>query len=549
VRRFWRFAFVITFAGLLALPPIGATQAALPSQRGPCTAAAARSMPVGSGHDHLNIDLHRFACRVALAFFDPLTDELSKNPDLILGEMDIESDIMAVAVAFPESGVLFYDVSNPAQPVFKSWFRFSECEEAVVDVDCGAYVDLSEDGKVAFLSLQNISGVPGDDVGDGNPVLTTPPGVQVVNVQNPSVPVLGDHYLESTGIGGVHAATSHVIPATNPKGAPNPAPGEYLFSVANSVSVDVGRVTRLPVTGHAEVSQVTDIEVDESHDVFIDNDKLDGRTYLYVAGGFSTGFYVYDVTNPAAPVFKAEWDLTPECGNDWYAHTVYTVIRNGRRYVTIDAELFDNGPQSDEDKAQGCGTISGNGNRPGPLWIVDATNFSRLFPGANPTDGEEDDPVAQQVKENSRKALVTTWVNPARRAAGNITFSPHNQQVVGNRIYLSNYHGGVYMLNATNAFRGVRGSAGRPTELAFVVPSKKPTRPIHEHTPENTLLIEFISVFFAHRPTVWDTLFYKGCVLIFDSTGGLYSYSMGGIACGKTNIGRGDNGDDDRGDD
>lgn len=556
--RFWRFGFVIAFAGLLALPPIGATQAALPSPSGPCTAAAARSMPEGSGHRHLDIDQHRFACRVALAYFDDLHDELSQNPDVILGEMDIESGIMAIAVAFPEAGVLFYNVRNPARPVFKSWFRFSNCEEVVVDVDCGAYVDLSEDGKLAFLSLQQISVIPGDDA-ESKVLPPTPPGVQVINVSDPTAPVPNDFYGEASGVGGTHTSTSHVIPAKNPVNpGEDPATrdaGEYLFSVQNVDHVDIGEVKRDPITGVATVDQVTEIPVDELHDMYIDNDKLTGRTYLYVAGGFATGFYIYDVTNPAKPVLKGEWDLTPHCAEDWYGHTTFTVVRDGRRYVTIDAEAFGGngefGEQSAADQRQGCGEQVGNGDKPGPLWIVDATHFSQLRP-ANDKDGEEKGTVAQQVRQNSRNTLVTTWTNPARQEAGNIEFSPHNQQVVGNRIYLSHYHGGVYMLNAKKAFSGIRGSEARPTEQAFVVPSKKPVRPHHKHVVDP--VIPFISTFFGARPTVWDTLFYRGCVLIPDSTGGLYSYAMGGPECGgKTGLptggGGGDNGGDNGDDD
>ena len=558
--RFWRFAFVIAFGGLLALPPVLPSQGALPRQIGPCTRAAARSMPEGGNHDHLNIDQHKFACRVALAFFDPLNDELAANEDVILGEMDIEKNLMAIAVSFPESGVLFYDVSNPSTPVFKSWFRWSKCEEVVVDVDCGAYVDLSEDAQVAFLSLQNISGLT-QDTDPGSPLPITNPGVQVIDVSDPSNPTPADYYAESSspGQGGTHTSKPHVIPPTNPKN-PNEdpatrAPGEYLFSTQNRFTgptpwaVDIGVVTR--PGGIPTVTQLTEIETDEVHDMFVHNDPLDGRTYLYVAPGFASGFYVYDVTNPATPILKGEWDLTPHCAEDWYSHTTFTVVRNGRRYVTVDAEAFGGngefGEQSEDDQQEGCGKYVGNGDKPGPLWIVDATNFNRLQP-ANDKDEEEQGAVAQQLRERSRKALVTTWVNPARQEAGNIEFSPHNQQVVGNRIYLSHYHGGVYMLNAAKAFRGIRGAAGRPTETAFIVPHRKPIRPIPEFQFVNPI-IPFIVEFFQARPTVWDTLFHKGCVLIPDSTGGLYSYSMGGIACGDANIRRPRRGGDDNGDD
>lgn len=512
-------AGLMAMAGLLVLPEAGNTQTKSPSATGPCTNAAAASMPIGEGHDHLNISQHRFACKVATAFFDPLVDELEAEQDVILGEMDVENDVLAIAVAFPESGVLFYDVSDPASPVFQSWYRGSKCEEVVVDVDCGAYVDLSEDGTVAFLSLQDITGAPQSPPDPGvRPV--TEPGVEVIDVRDPANPVLTQAYPMNVDGGGVHTSNSHVIPE-NPVDPGPRAPGEYLFSVSNVDAIEVTKVNR--VGGIPFLTPFATIEVDELHDMFVDNDPLTGRTYLYVAGGFATGFYVYDVTDPSQAELLAEWDLTPECNEDWYGHTTYTAVRNGHRYVTIDAEVFGGngefGEQAPEDQAQGCGTYVGNGDKVGPLWIVDATDFSALQP-ADALDGEETDEVAAALKAASEEALVATWTNPAGRAGGNIEFSPHNQTIVGNRIVLSHYHGGVYLLDATAAFRG---RSVRPAEVGFVVPSGEPVRPIHEALVLDPL-IPFIHTFFQARPTVWDAVYWKGHVLAADSTGGLYSF-------------------------
>ncbi len=48
-----RLSLLAALIGLLALPDTGAAQP--PSGVGPCTDEAAQSMPVGEGHDHLDI--------------------------------------------------------------------------------------------------------------------------------------------------------------------------------------------------------------------------------------------------------------------------------------------------------------------------------------------------------------------------------------------------------------------------------------------------------------------------------------------------------------
>ena len=44
---------------------------------------------------------------------------------------------------------------------------------------------------------------------------------------------------------------------------------------------------------------------------------------------------------------------------------------------------------SEDDKADGCGTFVGNGDKPGPLWIVDATDFSKLGPANDKKSPEQ----------------------------------------------------------------------------------------------------------------------------------------------------------------
>ncbi|CAA9472478.1 MAG: hypothetical protein AVDCRST_MAG67-297 [uncultured Solirubrobacteraceae bacterium] len=507
-------------------------QAATPA--GPCTEAATKAMPVGDGHRHDDIASHEFACRMRQAAFVPLTEQLKDRPNVILGEMDVKADIAAIEITYPQAGVLFFDVSDPSQPKFLSRYDATECDQLLMDINCGAFVDLAPDGKTAYLSIQKLTLLPTLPL-DPNALNQAGPGVDVIDLANPRKPVRTQFY-PIAGLGGVHTVRSHTIPS-GPSSADKPrAPGEYVISNQNGVGIDIAKVTK--VAGKRILTTVRNILSrdltativnNEVHDTFIQNDPLDGRTYLYNAAGFATGFSVYDITDPTRLKQVAEWDLTPECEDDWYAHTIDVTHRDGRRYVTMPAEMLlmadKNTPtglaeMTAEDQRAGCGTFVGNGDKPGPLWIVDATDFSKLGPANDRKTPSEAAATDAALKKASQDALVATWTNPAGRAGGSLTFSPHNQQIVGDKIYLSHYHGGVYVLDASAAFAGRR---ERPKELGFIVPHDRRTRPLLGQPPLTGLLGRFFTDFPLGRPEIWDMVVYKDYVLASDMTGGLYS--------------------------
>jgi hypothetical protein len=467
--------------------------------KGPCFDTAAASMPDGPGHDHANLAQHQFSCGFRQVAHLPLTAELAARPDVMLGESDVKNDIAAVAVAYPEAGALFFDVKDPAHPRFLSWYRGGDCDTVVLDTDCGAYISLSDDGKVAFLSIQALS--PLGNGGFHGTLPTTVPGVQVIDLDNPAAPLLVQ-FLPIAGVNGVHTARYHEITS-------GPMAGEYLFMTANSVGVQIARITRSG--GLAHLALVNVIQIDEVHDTFIQEDPIDHTTYLYVAAGNTSGFYVYDVLNPLSPRLVAEWDLQPECHTGWYAHTIDATIRGRKRYVTMPTEGFYLGSGEGEP----CGDYLGNGDRPGVMWIVDASDLSKLGP-ANATDGNN--PPDPALGAASQNALVATWHNAANAASGDLQFSPHNQEIHGDRIYLSAYHGGITVLDAHGAFEGRH---ERPYEVAVATPAsskraiyKPPTQPVNGY---------YISAFFASPADFWDLNYYKGFVLAYDEHGGMYS--------------------------
>jgi len=514
-----------------------ATPRQAPTPAGPCTEAAAASMPVGDGHRHDVIADHKFRCRMEQVAFLSLTDVLGDRPNVILGEIDVKADVAAVSMTFPQGGVLFFDVSNPADPKFLSRYNATECDQLLQDINCGAFVDLAADGKTAYLSIQKLTLLPTLPV-NLNAINQSAAGVDVIDIANPRRPVRTQFY-PVLGLGGVHTVRSHTIPAGPSSAAQPRAPGEYVISNQNGVGIDIAKVTKVAgkrllttIRQLGTIDLAATIQNNEVHDTFIQNDPLDGRTYLYNAAGFSTGFNVYDMTDPARVKQVAEWDLTPQCEEDWYAHTIDVAHRNGRRYVTMPSEMLlmldPSSPSgmremSDDDKAEGCGTFVGNGDKPGPLWIVDATDLSKLGPANDKKSPEQAQATDAALRKASEDALVATWTNPAGRAGGSLTFSPHNQQIVGDRIFLSHYHGGVYALDASAAFAGRR---ERPKELGFIVPHDERTRPLLGQPPLTGLLGRFFTDFPLGRPEVWDMVPYKDHVLAVDMTGGLYSLRL-----------------------
>ena len=514
-----------------------ATPRQAPTPAGPCTDEAAQAMPVGDAHNHSDISQHKFSCRMEQVAFESLTAQLKDRPNVILGEMDIKADIAAVAITYPQGGVLFFDVSDPAQPRFLSRYNATECDQLLEDINCGAFVDLSADGKTAYLSIQKLTLLPTLPL-NANALNQSGPGIDVIDIANPRRPVRTMFY-PILGLGGVHTVRSHTIPS-GPSSAGQPrAAGEYVISNQNGVGIDIARVTRVgglrvltTVRQLGTINLAATIQNNEVHDTFIQNDPLDGRTYLYNAAGFATGFNVYDITDPAKIRQVAEWDPTPECDNDWYAHTIDVTHKEGRRYVTMPAEMLlmldrtspsGLSEQSEGAKRNGCGTFVGNGDKPGPLWIVDATDFSKLGPANDKKSPQQAFATDEALKKASLDALVTTWTNPAARAGGSLTFSPHNQQIVGDKIYLSHYHGGVYVLDASAAFAGRR---ERPKEVGFIVPHDDRTRPLLGQPALTGLLGRFFTDFPLGRPEIWDMVHYKGHVLASDMTGGFYSMRL-----------------------
>ena len=316
-------------------------------------------------------------------------------------------------------------------------------------------------------------------------------------------------------------------------------PGEYVISQPNGVGIDIAQgradrrqafLTTVRQLGNDHLAAT--IRNNEVHDTFIQNDPLDGRTYLYNAAGFATGFYVYDITDPiaiqAGGRVGPDARVRPRTGTrtrSTSTHSQQAALRDDAGRDAAQIELASGLPRCPRrTTAAGCGNVVGNGDKLGPLWIVDATDFSKLGP-ATTISGEGGDDTRRGLREEVEgRAAWRRGRTPPGAPAATLTFSPHNQQIVGDRIYLSHYHGGVYVLDATEAFAGRRSG---PDEVGFIVPNAEPTRPLFGQPPlrpARTLLHRLP----ARRPEIWDAYWYKGHVLAADMAGGFYSLQWRG---------------------
>jgi hypothetical protein len=98
------------------------------------------------------------------------------------------------------------------------------------------------------------------------------------------------------------------------------------------------------------------------------------------------------------------------------------------------------------------------------------------------------------------------WGDAAR------TFSTHNFQFIGGKVYLAMYHGGVWVIDVSTPEK-----LAHPEAAGFFLPSEP--RPASLPTPG-------LPGGFGNGPSVWDVLVKDGVILATDMPSGLYSIQL-----------------------
>lgn len=220
-----------------------------------------------------------------------------------------------------------------------------------------------------------------------NPFL---PGLYLIDASDKTRPIISDYIPtpnpDAPGATGIHSVGVHNVDGQD-------------YAVVLGLSENILRINKeagkFEAVGHVSIS----------HDLAFANDPLLEKPILYVAN--VKDLQIYDFSDPANLEHLGAW--TPPDNKNHYVHAVSMDLVEGRRILALESENWQ--------------------DLPSPLWVLDATDFGAI-------------------------QHVSTWTNPGQAPAnagrtdtGSLAFSTHNPRMEDGIIYLSHYHGGVWILD------------------------------------------------------------------------------------------------------
>ncbi|MHB8604009.1 MAG: LVIVD repeat-containing protein [Thermoplasmatota archaeon] len=420
--------------------------------------------PEGTGHDHSANTQHAFASAIDLVgHTDPGPAVASPIPRVGIradldavgadssgaefGEVDVLNGYAVQAVISAPSGIVIYDVSDPANPVAVGRWN----------ANAGGYatdVKWSGDGNSVYVSWQE-GGASVD-------------GIHVLDATDKTHPTEVSKSFVGNSVGVHMMAVEHVALSVDIIYGFTAYGGGTLVYASTLLTATAG----LPTAVHRLALLATWSKSDAPHDGWLYDDPLANKTLLYMADG-TNGIAIADVSNPLQPTTVGRWQGAG-APYAFYSHTIRAEVKDGHRWVFI----------SPEGGAFGLGT-----NVPSCVFVFDATDLAHI-------------------------ALVGGWSAPGSHLAGTFFFSTHNIQLVGDRVYLAHYHGGVWVLDARD-----------PAHLA--------TLGYYEPASHTTTAGGRFGLAIEHAiPGVWDVTVNRGRIYASDISGGLYVLHYAGDTVG-----------------
>jgi hypothetical protein len=412
-------------------------------------------------HEHNIRDLHTAVHRNV----EPLAYSAFSDDGLSLGEyteLDNEHGLIAMAVTTGDAGVdtRIVLLDEAALPELKVLSFF--------DVP-GAYGDVKIDEE---LDLDYVP-YPGARFGGaaGNGV-----GFSIWDVSNPAEPTqVGDakgggcHMLNTLRVDGISFVWCASITGPTTYRVDRLPTGQYQ---GTPISTDIPQsdpevlryadyYSKLTATGFALLLA--------PHDMTAQLDPLTGMPIVVVADEIN-GIRVFDVTHPAIPVQLGYWRGESAEAPIERVHTALVAGIGGKRIAFGATEtLFDVPPQ---------------------MYIVDMTDY------ANPV-------------------YLGTWIPPGIPTDDGLAYSLHNFQVVGTRLYIANFHGGVWVLDVSDP------------NNPFPVALNTPVRECGYPRPEESVAGHPID---ANQ--YWDPIVVDGYLLMTDIPCGVEVLHVGGDPAG-----------------
>ncbi|MHB1260864.1 MAG: LVIVD repeat-containing protein [Thermoplasmatota archaeon] len=414
--------------------------------------------PIDLDHDHGELALHEFSNNIDLVGHTYMGDN---GPPGGLGEIDTAGDYAYVAVF--NHGFAIIDLVDPTNPQMVSLFEIP----VPTANPFGRYTaDLKVDasGDWVFLAME----------------LSEEPGVLIVDARDRAEPKLAGFWPQPGLLAGCHMIEYAVI-----------SEQEYLFCAPLDNAVYVGLI--LPEAGgtreiqtvarwvpnspgyvESELGHLTDdpqgfpnrYVISGHQDMTYQPDPLTGAPTLFVSF-WNLGLRIVDVSIPAVPIEIGFWDGVGADGYRGNFHTAMAFESQGRRIAVAIPE----GPD------------------PPAIFILDATDY------ANP------------IVLSEWSALPSFTDSEGNNHAG--SFSLHNFQVVGGKIYIAMGHGGLWVIDVS--------------------------------TPEKQSEPEAVGSYYPHMPRPdgedysiypWDVNLYKGYMLDGEGNGGFYVLHFRGDPAG-----------------
>lgn len=428
-----------------------------PASEGEAEGLALLEAALPNGHDHTDPFEHPGAAwRMRDVWWSNLpTDGAALSP---ASEFVIHGQLAFVSLFHPSAGIVVMDLAEPTRP--KQVGRFDSGTAYVNDVE------VSPDGRWAFLPTSPIETRENDPLEGGGLVAVGDYGIQVVDVSDPAAPRLaavwaapdpdrlGYHRVDLEVIDGSLYAFGASL------GYPrvdvlrfDPEPVPRLTLVSTYLSDDA----RDPTKDRASGPHAFGV-----HDVTVDPDPLEGFPLMAVAH-WRSGAHFVDVSDPANPRFLGRWDDFNIPGGN--VHNVEFTAIEGRR-VAVAVPEYPHGSDTQ-----------------GTVWVIDTTDFASpallgnwSLPGLHPAG---DDPPAQ----------------------GNHVYSTDRVLLRNGTVFDAHFHAGAIVLDISTLAK-----AARPELLGFVI-------------PQGQARVPYADV--RANPYIYDAIPYGRWLYYTDLTGGL----------------------------
>jgi hypothetical protein len=413
-------------------------------------------------HEHNLRDLHVPVARNVdvLAFSTFSADGLSLGEST---ELDHEQGLVALAIVTGDSGVDLRIVLLDAAAL---------PDLVVVGTidEPGAYGDVKLDEELPLLYIPYPGArFSGTQVGSGL-------GFSIWDISDPSAPVrvgeapgAGCHMLNTLRIAGVsYVWCASVTGPTTYRVEDLPNGRHAGIPISSAIPQSDPEVVRY-ATYYSSLTAAWPVLLLAPHDMTAQHDPLTGQPILVVADELN-GIRVFDVADPATPIQLGYWRGESAEAPIERVHTALVADLGGRRIAFGATEtLFDVPPQ---------------------LYIIDMTDYAA--------------PV-----------YLGTWMPPGIPTDGGLAYSLHNFQVVGTRLYMANFHAGLWVLDVAD-----------PSN-PFPVALRTPVLDCGYPRPEETAAGHPID---ANQ--VWDVIVVNGYALITDMPCGVEVLHVGGDPAG-----------------